>query len=218
MTQQKIRLLTIDPHPLICEGIAAIISRQPDMEVVAEARSGQEGLELFRRLRPDVTLTEVLLPDMSGVQITRTICGEFAGSQILILTMCHGDEDIYQAFQAGARGYVLKHISPEELVSAIRMMHDGNFPLPPLIAARLAQRLHAAELTSRERDVLDCIMDGESNKEIAARLFISEGTVKVHVNNLMSKLGAENRTQVVIHALRRGIVHLDRRRVLTQAQ
>jgi two-component system NarL family response regulator len=209
MVRDKTHVLTVDHHPVFCEGVASIINRQPDMEVIAEAHSGLEAVDLFTQYRPDVTITDLRLPGMNGAEVTRTICRDFPGSKILILTDCDGDEDIYRSFQAGARGYLLKRTPREDLIAAIRTLHAGQLSLPQTIAARLAERVPVAELTSRELEVLAAMIQGQSNKEIAANLFIGEGTVKVHVNSVMCKLNAENRTQAAVIALRRGFVHLD---------
>jgi len=213
----KTNVLAVDHHPVFCEGVASIINRQPDMRVIAEANSGLEAIDLFRQHRPDVMVTDLRLPGMDGIEVTRTICQEFPGSKVLILTACDGDEDIYRSFQAGARGYLLKRTRRDDLIDAIRALHGGHLSLPQLIATRLAGRVPTSDLTSREREVLTGMIHGKSNKEIATRLFISEGTVKVHVNSLMWKLRADNRTQAVVTALRRGIVHLEDEALLNHA-
>ena len=204
-----IRILCVDDHQLIREGIASVLEDQPDMRLVGEATNGQEAVEGFRRYRPDVTLMDLRMNTMNGVEATRAIRAEFPNARIIVLTTFDGDEDIYRALQAGARGYLLKGMDTEELLSAIRTVHSGKSRIPASVAERLAERMNTPGLTDRETEVLRLIVGGNSNKEIAAALFISEATVKTHINSLLSKLGVSDRTQAATTALQRGIVHFD---------
>jgi two-component system NarL family response regulator len=198
-----------DDHFLVRLGLSTIINTQPDMTVVAEAGDGRQAIELFRQHRPDVTLMDLRMPEMGGIEAIQEIYKEFPDCRIIVLTTYDGDEDIYRALQSGARSYILKDMVGDELLDAIRAVHSGQRRIPPEIAARLAERMPRSELTPRELEVLRLIVKGKSNKEIANALFVTEGTVKVHVNNLLGKLGVTDRTQAVTAALQRGIVHLD---------
>jgi two-component system NarL family response regulator len=204
-----IKVLIVDDHPVVREGIARIISTDKRMELVGEAGSVQEFLQLYRKTRPDVTLMDMRMPDMNGAQAIESIRSEFTNARVIILSSFDHEEDIYQAIQAGARGYLLKDSPRNELLSAIVRVHGGERCIPGNIATRLAERVGGNELTSREFEVLRLIVKGKSNKEIGDQLGISEGTVKSHVNNILSKLNVTDRTQAVSVALKRGLVHLE---------
>jgi two-component system, NarL family, response regulator len=210
MSKDKpIRVLIADDHFVVRMGLAAVITTQPDMAVVAEAANGRQALEFFRRHRPDVTLMDLRMPEMDGIEAIITIRKEFPESRFIVLTTYDGDEDVHRALQAGARAYLLKDMLQDGLVEAIRAVHAGQRFIPAEVANRLAERMDRTELTSRELEVLRLIVEGRSNKEIAARLSIAEGTVKIHINNILSKLGVSDRTQAATFALKRGIIHLD---------
>lgn len=204
-----IRLVIADDHPVVREGLAAMCNRRPDLTVVAEADNGEQAVAVVLEHRPDVVLMDLRMPVLGGVDAIGKIRVEWPEARILVMTTFDGDEDIFRALQAGARAYLLKDTPREEIVDAIRAVHAGQKRIPPEIASKLADRLTAESLTERELAVLRQIVAGQSNKQIGAALGIAEGTVKVHVNNLLGKLGVEDRTQAVTEALRRGIVHLD---------
>jgi DNA-binding NarL/FixJ family response regulator len=204
----QIRVLSVDDHPLVREGIAAIINNQPDMSLVAEAASCGEAVQQFRQHRPDVTLMDLRLPDASGIDAMIAIRSEFAEARIIMLTTFEGDVEIQRALEAGARAYMLKSMAPRDLVDAIRQVHAGKKRVPPEVASQLAEHLSDEALTAREIDVLRQIAGGNRNRDIAERLHISEETVKVHVKHIMEKLAATDRTQAVAIAARRGIIQL----------
>ena len=206
--QSPIRVLSVDDHPLLREGIAAIIDSQPDMLLTAQAADGCEAIQTFRQHRPDVTLMDLRLPDMSGIDALIAIRAEFPEARVIMLTTFEGDVEIQRALKAGARGYMLKSAPPKELVETIRRVHQGKKHIPQQIAAHLAEHFSDEALTEREIDVLRHISGGNRNRDIAESLFISEETVKVHVKHIMEKLGASDRTQAVAIALRRGIIEL----------
>ncbi len=204
-----VRLLVVDDHTVVRQGFIALLSTVPDMRVVAQAADGAQAIALYRQHQPDVTLMDLRMQGMNGVETITAIRNEFPAARIIVLTTFDGDEDIYRALQAGARGYLLKGMDTDELLSAIRAVHSGKSRIPAPVAERLAERMSTPQLTERETDVLRLIVGGNSNKEIAAALFISEATVKTHINSLLGKLGVSDRTQAATTALQRGIVHLD---------
>lgn len=206
---KPIRILIADDHFVVRMGLAAVIHTQPDMTVVAEATTGSQAIEFFRQHNPDITLMDLRMPEMDGIEAIIMIRREFPEGRFIVLTTYDGDEDIYRALQAGARAYLLKDMMRDGLIEAIRAVHAGQRRIPAEVANRLAERMNRTELTARELEVLRLIIEGKSNKEIAAKLFIAEGTVKIHINNILSKLGVSDRTQAATFALQRGIVHLD---------
>ena len=205
---EVIKLLVVEDHHIVRQGLIALLNTVPDMQVVAEASDGNTGVDLFRKHRPDVTLMDLRLPGLGGAEAVAKIRSEHPAARIIVLTTFDGDEDIYRALQAGARGYLLKGMFGEELLDAIRAVHAGKTRIPPLVAERLAGRMSTSALTSRELEVLELIVAGQSNKEIGGHLTISEATVKTHINNILSKLGVTDRTQAATTAIQRGIVHL----------
>src|SRR5580704_8376458 len=204
----RIRVFCVDDHPLLREGISAVINNQPDMQMVAEACNAHEAIEQFRKHKPDVTLMDLRLPGVSGIDAMIAIRTEFPEARIIILTTFEGDVEIQRALEAGARAYMLKNMAPRDLVDVIRQVHAGKKRVPPEVASQLAEHLSDESLTSREVDVLRQISGGNRNRDIAEKLYISEETVKVHVKHIMEKLGASDRTQAVAIAVRRGIIQL----------
>jgi DNA-binding NarL/FixJ family response regulator len=203
-----IRVLSVDDHPLMHQGIAAIIDNESDMAMIARAADGAGALDMFRVHRPDITLMDLRLPDMTGIDATASILKEFPGARIIILTMSSGDVEISRALKAGASGYMLKTMPPKELVEVIRKVHKGRKHIPAEVAANLAEHMGEEFLTERETEVLSLIGGGNRNRDIAEKLFISEETVKVHVRHIMDKLGASDRTEAVAIGMRRGIIQL----------
>lgn len=204
----QIRILTVDDHPLVHEGVATVIRKQPDMLLVAEATNGQLAIQRFREHLPDVTLMDLRLPDMSGIDAMVAIRSEFPEARVVILTTFAGDVEIQRALEHGARGYVLKSMPPKELVEVIRQVHAGKKRIPSEIAAYLAEHYSDEALTSREIEVLQQVAAGNRNRDIADKLSIAEETVKVHIKHIMEKLGASDRTQAVSIGVRRGIIQL----------
>ena len=203
-----IRVFSVDDHPLLREGIGALVNNQPDMEMIGEASTGGEAIQLFKQHRPDVTLLDLRLPDMSGIDTLIAIRTEFPEARIIMLTTFEGDVEIQRALQAGARGYLLKNMPPSELVDVIRQVHAGKKRIPAAIASQLAEHMSDETLTDREIEVLREVAGGNRNRDIAEKLFISEETVKVHIKHIMEKLGAADRTQAVAIGVRRGIIQL----------
>jgi two-component system NarL family response regulator len=203
-----IRILVVEDHNVVRQGLVALIKSVDDMEVVAEAADGRQGVDLHRRHSPDVTLMDLRLPGLGGVEAIQEIRRHDPNARVIVLTTFDGDENIYRALQAGARGYLLKDMFGEELMEAIRAVHAGKTRIPPVVAQRLAERVAGPDLTSREMDVLRLIVGGKSNKEIGALLYISEATVKTHINNLLGKMGVTDRTQAATAAIQRGLVEL----------
>lgn len=204
-----IRILVVEDHPIVRQGLVALLNVVEGVEIVGQASDGAEAVKQFDACHPDVTLIDLRLPKMSGVEVIQRVRTSHAHARFIVLTTFDGDEDIYRALQAGARAYLLKGMSVEVLISAIRSVHAGKSIIPPAIAQRLAERMATEELTQREQDVLEQIVRGKSNKEIGAALDISEATVKTHINNLLGKLGVEDRTQAATAAIQRGLVQLD---------
>ncbi len=204
-----IRILIVEDHAVVRQGLVALLHTMPEFSVVGQASDGEQGVALFRQHQPDVTLMDLRLPKQNGVEAIGRIRAEFPEARIIVLTTFDGDEDIYRALQAGAKGYLLKGMDSDVLMEAIRAVHAGKSRIPAPVAERLAGRLSGPVLTERETDVLKQIVLGRSNKEIGTALFISEATVKTHINSLLGKLGVSDRTQAATTALQRGIVHLE---------
>ena len=204
----SIRIMVVDDHPVVREGFATMIGSEPDMSLVAEARNGEEAQRLFRQHLPDVTLMDLRMPGLNGVDTIRAIRREFPQSRFIVLTTYDGDEDIYRALEAGAKAYLLKDMLCDEILAAIRAVHAGERRIPAAVGTRLAERMSGLELSGREQQVLELVAKGRSNKEIAGALDITEATVKGHLTNILGKLGVTDRTQAVIAAIRRGLVHL----------
>jgi two-component system NarL family response regulator len=206
---RPIRVLLAEDHVVVREGLAALLACQPDMEVVGQATNGREAIERFRELRPDVLLADLRMPEMGGVEVIAAVRAEFPDACVIVLTTFDGDEDVYRALEAGAQGYLLKDADTSDLLQAIRAVHEGRRFVPAAVAQRLVERtLAGPALTQRELQVLKLVAVGKTNKEVASALFITEGTVKTHVNNILEKLGVRDRTEAAMTALRRGILHL----------
>jgi DNA-binding NarL/FixJ family response regulator len=206
--RSRIRILCVDDHPLMHEGIAAIVRSQPDMTLVASAATGREAIYRFREHRPDVVLMDVRLPDASGIDAVIAIRSDFPDARILMLSTFEGDVEIQRALEAGARGYLLKNMPPDDLLQGVRDVHAGKKRIPPQVAARLTEHLGEEGLTTRELQVLEQLASGSRNREIANHLFISEETVKIHVKHILEKLGARDRTEAVAIAVRRGFIQV----------
>ncbi|MDZ8082271.1 MAG: response regulator [Nostoc sp. SerVER01] len=203
-----IRVLIVDDHSIVRQGLAAMIENEPDMTVVGQAGNGKEAIAQYRQLQPDVTLIDLRMPQINGVDAIVAICGEFAHARIIVLTTYDGDEDIYRALRAGAKGYLLKDAEPDALLNAIHIVHRGQQYIPSEVAAKLVERMNIPELSDREQEVIRQMVLGLSNHDIAAALNITESTVKFHINKILSKLGVSDRTQAVITALKRGLAKL----------
>lgn len=208
MTKPAIRVLIADDHPIVRNGLVLLIRYETDIETVAEASTGVEAVELFRQYLPDVTLMDLRMPGITGVEAIAAIRREFLDANIILLTTYDGDEDIYRGLEAGAKGYLLKDAPLDQVLDAIRRVHAGQNYVPPEVGAKLAARLNRPQLSDREREVLILMAEGKCNQEIATELFISEGTVKYHITNILSKLQVSDRTQAALVALKRGIANL----------
>ncbi|MBW4470264.1 MAG: response regulator transcription factor [Stenomitos rutilans HA7619-LM2] len=207
MTLSPIRVLIADDHPIIRNGLAMIVNLKPEMTIAAEATNGLEAVELFRQHQPDVTLMDLRMPHMTGVEATSAIRQEFPDARVIILTTYDGNENVYRGLQAGAKGYILKDAPLDEIVRAIHIVHMGANYIPPVIGAKLVERLEQPQLSNREHDVLLLIAEGKNNQQVATVLRIQEGTVKFHINKIFSKLGVSDRAQATLVAIKRGIVN-----------
>jgi DNA-binding NarL/FixJ family response regulator len=206
--QAPIRVLCVDDHSLVRKGIASILGNEPDIELVAEAANGREAVELFRQHRPDVTLMDLRMPEMDGIAAAREILREFPDAKVIALTSYDGDQEIFRALEAGVKGYLLKEMVHTEVLRAIRVVQSGKRLMPPEVAERLSEYFPQSTLSPREVEVLTLVARGLSNKEIAQQLGTASGTIKIHVQNILGKLGASDRTHAVTIALRRGIIRL----------
>jgi DNA-binding NarL/FixJ family response regulator len=206
--KKKIQVLIVDDHYLLRIGLANSLNVESDIACVGEAKTGAEAVVLYRKLMPDIVLMDLRLPDMSGIDATAKLRAEFPQAMVIIISTFDGEEDIFRSLQAGARSYVPKDISRDELLQTIRNAYSGKHSLPAPIAGRLAQRMQRRELTDREHEVLQLVVEGQTNKQIAMVLQIAEVTVKLHVSSILSKLGAQDRTQASTLAIQRGIIHL----------
>jgi two-component system NarL family response regulator len=207
--KEPIRVLIVEDHNVVRQGLVALLKVVDGLDVVGEAADGADAIAQFRKHQPDITLVDLRLPRMSGVDVIQRVRMETPGARFIVLTTYDGDEDIYRALKAGAKAYLLKGMTSEDLISTIRTVHEGKSHIPPAIAEKLAERMGAEELTPREFDVLEQIVHGKSNKEIATELDVSEATVKTHINSLLGKLGVTDRTQATTAAIQRGIVPLE---------
>jgi len=205
---ERIRILVVDDHHVVRQGLVALLNIMPNIEVVGEASDGIQAVELYRTLRPDITLMDLQLPNLGGVDAILKIRADDSAARFIVLTTFDGDEDIFRSLQAGAKAYLLKGMTVEELISTIQAVHSGRTLISPAIAEKLAERMSTQALTNRELKVLERIVAGRANKEIASDLKISEATVKSHINSLLGKLGVSDRTHAATVALQRGIVHL----------
>jgi len=206
ISKESIRVLVVEDHHMVRQGLVSLLNVVDDLEVIGEATNGVEAITQFRKRQPDITLIDLRMPRLSGVEVIERIRMETPNARFIVLTTYDGDEDIYRALQAGARAYLLKGMTSEELIATIRSVHAGSSYIPPAIAQKLAERVGTEELTARESEVLEQIVHGKNNREIAAELVISETTVKTHINRLLGKLGVTDRTQAATSAIQRGLV------------
>lgn len=207
-SEETVRVMTVDDHPLLREGIATIINNQPGMTLIASAATGAEGIRTFNEFQPDVTLVDLRLPDISGIEVIIAIRAQHAGARLIVLTTFEGDIEIQRALKAGAAGYLLKNMPSKQIVDTIRTVHAGKRGIPSQVALQIAEHLGEEPLSQRELEVLRHVAEGNRNRDIAGVLNISEETVKVHLKHIMEKLGASDRTQAVAIAVRRGMIHL----------
>ena len=212
LCKESIRVLVVEDHHMVRQGLMSLLNVVDDLKVVGEAADGVEAISQFRKRQPDITLIDLRMPRLGGVEVIERIRMETPNARFIVLTTYDGDEDIYRALQAGARAYLLKGMTSEELIATIRSVHAGNSFIPPAIAQKLAERIGTEELTPRESEVLEQIVHGKNNREIATELVISETTVKTHINRLLGKLGVTDRTQAATSAIQRGLVPLSRPR------
>ncbi len=208
MKKESITVIVADDHPVVRQGLVSLIDREADLSVIGEAANGLEAVELYRALRPDIVLMDLRMPEMEGAAAVAEIRKDHPGARVIVLTTFDGDEDIFTALRAGAKGYLLKETPPEALTEAIRAVHRGLKRIAPEAAMKLALRATELDLTEREREVMQLLAQGLANQEIADSLSITEGTVKFHLNNIFAKLGVDDRTQAVVTALKRGLVRL----------
>jgi DNA-binding NarL/FixJ family response regulator len=209
VSKEPIRVLVVEDHNVVRQGLVALLKVVDGLEVVGEAADGAEAIAQFRKHQPDVTLIDLRMPQLSGVEVIQRVRADVPQARFIVLTTYDGDEDIYRALKAGARAYLLKGMTSEDLISTIRAVHEGKSHIPAAIAEKLAERMGVEELTPREFDVLEQIVRGKSNKEIGVELDVSEATVKTHINSLLGKLGVTDRTQAATAAIQRGIVPLE---------
>jgi DNA-binding NarL/FixJ family response regulator len=209
VTKETIRVLVVEDHNVVRQGLVALLNLVEGIQVVGEAGDGEEAIAQYRKHNPDVTLIDLRLPKLGGVEVIQRVRANAPQARFVVLTTYDGDEDIYRALKSGAKAYLLKGMTTEELIATIREVHAGRSHIPPAIAERLAERMGTEDLTPRESEVLEQIVSGKSNKEIATELAISEATVKTHINTLLGKLGVTDRTQAATAAIRRGIVPLE---------
>jgi DNA-binding NarL/FixJ family response regulator len=209
-SEAPIRVLAVDDHSLVRKGLASILANEPDMQLIGEASNGSEAVEAFRNLNPDLVLMDLRMPGMDGIEATRQIRKVNPEAKIIALTSYDGDQEIYRALEAGVRGYLLKEMVHNEVVRAIRVVQSGKRLMPPEVAERLSEYFPQVALTPREVEVLEYVAKGLGNKEIGARLGTAAGTVKMHLQNILCKLGASDRTHAVTLAVQRGIIYLDR--------
>ncbi|MBE9225506.1 response regulator transcription factor [Phormidium sp. LEGE 05292] len=206
MSVSPIDVLIVDDHVMVAQGLASLLASQSDIRIIGLASNGREALDLFGQHQPDIVLMDLRMPEMGGVEAIITICTQFKQARIIVLTTYDGDEDIYRGLRAGAKGYLLKDAEAQELLSAIRAVHAGQQHIPPSVGAKLVERMGIPELSARELEVLNLMARGKNNQQISTDLLISESTVKFHTKNIMGKLGAKDRTQAIITALKRGII------------